>query len=231
MQTGDGKLFHRYAKGEKAIFGFLDDYASLVFGLIELYEACFDEKYLHASVALTNKMIAEFWDTEKGGFYLTIKGDDNAVPRIKQTYDGAIPSGNSIALYDLLRLARLSSEVSFDEYANKMLQTVSVDVKGYPMGHTFMLSCLNFAIGPSFNVVLAGDLIAEDTQVMLAALRKNYVPHLTIKVLTPDKKNPPAKSSMNYIKIDGKATAYVCRDQTCMPPTNEVMKMLEYLKI
>ena len=91
MRSGEGEVFHSYTKGKKANQGFLDDYAFLVFGLIEIYEACFAEKYLHASVELTRKMIAEFWDDENGGFYFTSRSGDEAVPRLKQGYDGARP--------------------------------------------------------------------------------------------------------------------------------------------
>jgi uncharacterized protein YyaL (SSP411 family) len=231
MRTDDGSLFHRYAKGEKAILGFLDDFAFFVFGLIELYETCFDEKYLQASASLTKKMIADFWDNEKGGFYFTSKNGDSTLPRIKQIYDGAIPSGNSIALYNLLRLARLTDEVSFEEYANKLLKSFCADIKGYPMGHTFMLSALDFALGPSFNVVLAGELETEDSQAMLAELRKNFLPNLTVKLARADSASLSSQSMIGYSKIDGKATVYVCKEQTCLPPTNEIKKMLEYLNI
>ena len=122
MKTPEGKLYHRYAKGEKAVNGFLDDYAYLVYGLIELYESSFEEKYLQSSVELTKIMIEEFWDKEKGGFFFTTKSADDSVPRLKQTYDGAVPSGNSVALYNLLRLARISGEASFEVYANKLLK-------------------------------------------------------------------------------------------------------------
>ncbi len=230
MRTETGGLYHRFANGEKSVSGFLDDYAFLVFGLVELYEAGFDEKYLQAGVSLTKMMIAEFWDSENGGFYFTGIGGDEAVPRIKQTYDGAVPSGNAVALYDLLRLARLSGEMSFEQYASKMLQTFAEEVKGYPMGHTFMLVGLDFALGPAVNVVLSGELTAKDTQVMVAALRKIYIPNLTVKLWIP-KNVKTMQPVADYEQIDGKATAYVCRDQTCMPPTNDIKKMLEYIEL
>ncbi len=108
MKTSEGKLYHRYAKGEKAVNGFLDDYAYLVFGLLELYEANFDNKYLHEAAKFTKTMIVEFWDEKNGGFFFTAKNEDDSVPRLKQTYDGAVPSGNAVAYLNLLRLARLT---------------------------------------------------------------------------------------------------------------------------
>jgi len=229
MQTSDGRLFHRYARGEKAVDGFLDDYAFLVFGLIELYEAGFNEKYLQDSVNLTQTMIAQFWDDKNGGFYFTSKSGDETIPRIKPAYDGASPSGNSMALHNLLRLARLSSEASFERYADRLLCAFAHEVRGYPMGHTFMLAGLDFALGPAFNVVLAGGKADKDAQAMLTALRKNYSPNLTVKLWTPQSK--PSALGGDYEKIGGKATAYVCKNQTCMPPTNQVEKMLEYIEV
>jgi uncharacterized protein YyaL (SSP411 family) len=229
VKNEDGRLYHRYAKGEKAVEGFLDDYAYFVFGLVELYEACFEEKYLQACLDLTKTMISEFWDEKAGGFYFTNKSADEAVPRIKQTYDGAVPSGNSVALYNLLRLARLSGESYLEEYAQKTIKAFSEEVKSQPLGHTFMLVGLEFALGPTFNVVLVGDPADKDTVDVIAAIRKNYLPNLTVTIWTPEKAKPPIPGVV-YEKIEGKPTAYVCRDQTCMPPTNKVEKMLELLR-
>ena len=229
MKDTNGLLYHRYAEGEKAVLGFLDDYAYLAFGLIELYEAGFDEKYLQMAKNLTKTMIAQFWDTKNGGFYFTNKSADEAVPRLKQTYDGAAPSGNSVALYNLLRLARLSGESIFEDYAGKLLKAFAEEVKDQPLGHTFMLVGLEFALGPTFNVVLVGDKKEKNTIEMIAAIRKNYLPNLTVSFWTTEKAKS-AGPGVIYEKIEGKTTAYVCRDQTCMPPTNRIDKMLELLK-
>ncbi|HSV49055.1 MAG TPA: hypothetical protein VLH35_01975, partial [Candidatus Acidoferrales bacterium] len=230
MQMDKHRLLHRYAKGEKAVGGFLDDYAFLVYGLIELYEAGFDEKYLQSAKDFTEVMIDDFWDSVNGGFYLTGKNGDPSLPRIKQSYDGAYPSGNSVVLHDLLRLAVLSGGVSFEQYANKLLSAFAWDVRGYPMGHTFMLIGLDYLLGPVFNVTLVGEKDDPDVQAMLGRLRKIYKPNLTITLWTAERaKNAP--SGLSYSKIDGKVTAYICKGQTCMPPTNSILEMLERLKI
>ncbi len=229
METDDGVLYHRYAKGERVVLGFLDDYAFLVFGLLELYQAGFNESYLSASVDLTKTMIAEFWDEKNGGFYFTSKNSGaEAVPRMKQFYDGAVPAGNSVALHNLIRLARLTDEVSFEKYANRLLEASAWEAKGYPMGHTFMLAGLDLTIGPFFNVVLAGEQTDKDTQAMIATLRKNYSPNLTIKLWTNQSK--ATAPGVGYEKIDGRTTAYVCRNQTCMPPTNQINQMRAYIE-
>ncbi len=225
MKGEDGTLFHRYAKGEKAVEGFLDDYAFLVFGLTELYEASFEDKYLEAASGLTKIMAAKFFDVKDGGFYFTAKRAQDTMPRLKQVYDGAVPSGNSVALLNLLRLSRLTSDTTYEEIASKTFRVFAEEVKGAPQAYTFLLAALDFAVGPAYSVILVGDFIEKDIQEMLASLRKQYLPNMTITLKQPN------QVGLGYEKIDEKATAYVCRNQTCMPPTNQVQKMLELLGV
>jgi uncharacterized protein YyaL (SSP411 family) len=223
MKSENGTLYHRYAKGEKAIDGFLDDYAFLVWGFMEIYEACFEDKYLQAALELTKTMILRFWDDKDGGFYFTAKGTDNAMPRRKEVYDGAVPSGNSVALLNLLRLARLTGDSTYEEMTSQILKVFSEEVKSAPAAHTFMLVGVDFAVGPTYNVVLVGDPHEDTMQSMLRALKAGYLPNMLVSL------RQPSEAGLGYEKIEGKATAYVCRDQTCMPPTNKTEKMLELL--
>jgi len=223
MEDENGTLYHRYAKGERAIEGFLDDYAFLVWGLVEIYEASFEEEYLQAAVELTNTMISRFWDDEDGGFYFTAKGTENPVSRRKQVYDGALPSGNSVALLNLLRLALLTGDSKYRELASQIIRVFSEDVKNAPATHTFMLVGVDFIVGPSYNVILVGDTQEDNMQNMLSALKAGYLPNMMVSL------GQPEKAGLGYEKIEGRATAYVCRDQTCMPPTNNTKKLLELL--
>jgi len=225
MRDKNGTLYHRYAKGERAIEGFLDDYAFLVWGLLEIYESSFEEAYLEKAVELTNTMISRFWDSEDGGFYSTAKDADNAVPRRKEVYDGAVPSGNSVALLNLLRLSLLGGDAKFKELASQVIRVFSEDVKRSPAAHTFMLVGVDFAVGPAYNVILVGDPQEDSMQRMLGALKTRYLPNMVVSM------RPAGKAGLGYEKIEGKATAYVCRDQTCMPPTNEPEKMLQLLSV
>jgi uncharacterized protein YyaL (SSP411 family) len=216
-------LFHRYAKGERAIEGFLDDYAFFVWGLVEIYEACFEEEYLQAAVALTKAMVLRFWDDDDGGFYFTAKGAENGVPRRKQVYDGALPSGNSVALLNLLRLAQLTGDQKQKELASQTIKVFSEDVKRAPATHTFMLVGVDFAVGPAYNVILVGAPQEGSMQKMVDSLKERYLPNTVISLRSP------SSAGLGYEKIEDKATAYVCRDQICMPPTNKIEKMLELL--
>ena len=225
MKDENGTLYHRYVKGERAIEGFLNDYAFLAWGLLEIYEASFEEAYLQAAVELTNTMMMRFWDGKDGGFYFTAKGADNAAPRRKQVYDGAVPSGNSVALLNLLRLALLTGDLKYRELASQIIKVFSEEVKSAPAAHTFMLLGVDFAVGPAYNVILVGDPEEDSMQSMLSALKADYLPNIVVSLWQP------GKMGLGYEKIEGKTTAYVCRDQMCMPPTNKAKKMLELLEL
>ena len=220
----NGVLYHRYAKGETAIEGFLDDYALLTFGLCHLYEATFQEQYLQAAVDLTKTMIERFWDAKDGGFYQTQNGNAS-MPRLKQVYDGAIPSGNSVALYDLLWVSRLTNEPKYENMAVQMTEIFAEDIGAAPQAYTFFLSALELLLGKSYSVVLVGDLKKEDSQVMLDALKKNYLPTTIMQLKSPN------NIGLGYRQIDGKATVYVCQNQTCLPPTNSTELMLKQLGV
>jgi hypothetical protein len=223
MHQGD-VLYHSYAKGQTAIEGFLDDYAFFVYGLIELYEATFEDKYIQAAAELTKSMVAKFWDQKNGGFYQT-QNSDAAMPKMKQLYDGAIPSGNSVALQDLLWFSRLTNEPVYETMATQMTKTFAQEIEGAPEAYTFFLSSIDFLIGPSYNVILVGDLKEKDTAEALNTLRKHYLPTTAIAL------KHPSEASLGYQQIGGKATAYVCRDQTCLPPTNSLTLMLEQIGV
>ncbi len=224
MLSEDRLLYHRFAKGEKAVEGFLDDYAFFAFGLIELYEATFEEKYLKAASDLTESMIDRFWDEKNGGFYFTTSKSESSLPRMKQVYDGAVPSGNSVALHNLLRLSRLTMNQKYEEIGTKLVNAFSNEARGVPEAYTWLLAGVDFAIGPSYSVLLVGTLNGKDTTEMIDNLKKPYLPNMVVSLKSPD------KAGFGHEKIENKATAYVCRDQMCLPPTNQTQKMMEQLE-
>lgn len=225
MLTQDGILYHRYAKGERVIEGFLDDYAFVTFGLLNLYEATYDKTYLQAAMNLTNTMVTHFWDSSNGGFYFTKDPSEDGLPRLKHIYDGAVPSGNSLALLNLLWLSRLGNNSDYEEIAAKLMGVFADEVERSPTACTFMLLGVDFVFGPTYNVVIVGNMEEESTQDLMDAMRRHYLPNVVVSLRTPD------AAGLGYEQLEGKATAYVCRDQTCMPPTNDAAKMLELLDV
>jgi uncharacterized protein YyaL (SSP411 family) len=229
----EGKLIHRYREGEAGIAGFLDDYAFFTWGLIELYEAVFEVKYLRFAVDLTDKMLAHFWDKENGGFYQTADYSETPLIRSKEIYDGAYPSGNSVAALNLICLARMTGETRFEEKLAQLMHAFSIDVARTPSSHTQLMIALDFALGPSSEVVVVGDQQREDAAKMLQAVRSRFLPRKVVLLRSSVEDSPEitdlAKFTKHLHDKGGKATAFVCRNYVCNLPTTDVHAMLELL--
>jgi hypothetical protein len=229
----EGKLLHRYRIGEASIEGFLDDYAFFTWGLVELYEAIFETKYLRYAIDLADKMLEHFWDKELGGFYQTADYSETAFLRSKGIYDGAYPSGNSAATLDLIYLARMTGETRFEDKAAQLMRAFSTEVTKDPSAHTQLMSALDFALGPSCEVVVAGEPQKEDTAKMLQALWSKFLPRKVVILRSKAEKSQEitdiAKFTRSMHSEGDKATAFVCRSHVCNLPTTDVRAMLELL--
>ena len=235
MRRPDGRILHRYRDGHAAILANVDDYAFLIWGLLELYETVFDVHYLQTALNLNSEMIRYFWDEQNGGFYFTADDAEELIVRQKDIYDGAIPSGNSVAVLNLFRLARITANSDLEDKANKIMLAFSKDVKSEPFGYTQMMVGLDFGIGPSYEIVIVGNPEATDTKEMLNFLRKHFVPNKVVLLRPSDQEEPDiirlAKFTEYQSSFDGKATAYVCLDYACKMPTTDTEEMLKLLNV
>ena len=229
----EGRLFHRYREGEAGIAGFLDDYAFFIWGLIELYEAVFEAKYLRYAIDLADKMVGHFWDEENGGFYQTADYSETALIRSKEIYDGAYPSGNSVAALDLICLARMTGETRFEEKTAQLMHALSIEVSRNPSAYTQLMIALDFALGPSSEVVVVGDPQKEDTAKMLQTVRSRFLPGKVVLLRSSVEESPEITDLAKFTKDlhgkGGKATAFVCRNYVCNLPTTDAQAMLELL--
>jgi len=233
LLDGD-RLLHRYRNGDAAIPGTLDDYACLIWGLLELYETTFDVSCLKTALALNEQTVAHFWDHEHGAFFFTPDDGEALIVRQKEAYDSAVPSGNSVMMMNLLRLARLTGQAGLEQKAHEIGAFFARIVMRQPSGFTAMLMALDFALGPSFEVVIVGDPEAEDTKTMLQAVRTSYLPNKVV-LLRPNAEEPPDIVSVAPFTEaqrghDGAATAYVCHRYQCEQPTTDVAEMLALLE-
>ena len=235
MRKADGRLWHRYRDGQAGVEANLDDYAFLVWGLIELYEAIFDARHLGVALELTGDMVRHFWDKDGGGLYLVPDDGESLFVRKKEIYDGAMPSGNSMAMLNLLRLGRMTANSDLEEKAAKIGRAFSRSVKQSPSAHTQLMVALDFGIGPCYEVVIAGNAKAEDTKAMVKALRTRFLPNKVVLLNPSEQKSPEiaqlAEFTKNQSSIGGKATAYVCLNYNCKLPTTDINKMLELLNV
>ncbi len=227
------ELFHRYKDGEVAIGAFLDDYAYLIWSLLEMYEATFKPEYLEQAKDLTEDLIKNFWDEKEGGFYFTSVDAEELLVRKKDAYDGAMPSGNSVSMFNLIRLARLLGDSNYEYYAAAIGKAFSVDIKRAPSTFSMMLLALDFEIGPSYEIVIAGKPEQEDTREMIEQIRKNFIPRKVVLLRGTEKQSQSITELAPFTKyhepLNGKATAHVCVDHNCKLPTTDLVKMMELL--
>jgi uncharacterized protein YyaL (SSP411 family) len=234
MRQPNGRLLHRYREGQSGITANLDDYAFLVWGLIELYEATLDAHYLEAALKMNEEMLKHFWDDKSSGLFFTPDDGEALIVRKKEIYDGAVPSGNAVAMLNLLRLARFTGNTHLEERALELGRAFSKAVNQFASGYTQFLVAVDFAIGPSYEVVVVGNSETDDTRKMLEALRTCFIPNKVTVFRPTDIESPLIDGLAEYVKyqvsLDGKATAYVCTNFACKEPTTEVDKMLDLIK-
>jgi len=234
MRDDEGRLLHRYREGSAGILANLDDYAFLIWGLVELYEAGFGTKYLRAAQDLARDLVRRFEDEEGGGFYFTPEDGEDLILRKKEAHDGALPSGNAVAVLDLLRLARMTGDSKLEEIASKAFEAFAAQARGVPQAHLHLLSALDFALGPASEVVIAGPADSPETQKMLKALRSKFLPR-SVVLLRPEGEVAEIIGIAEFAKememVDGKATAYVCSGSVCQRPTTDPEEMLARLDL
>jgi uncharacterized protein YyaL (SSP411 family) len=232
MRRTDGGLFHRWRDGEAAIDGFADDYAFLVWGLIELYQAGFDVSHLEEALALDGSLRRRFQDRERGGLFVTADDAERLIVREKHWHDGATPSANSAAAMNMVLLGRLSGDVKFEERAREIMRAIAAEAKDSPMALPHLLSAFDFASARPFGIVLSGDADSPDFREMLRTVNGRFLPHAVV-LARPPGESPPITHIAAYTKsqtpIDGKATAYVCRNFACSRPATDAARLAELL--
>jgi uncharacterized protein YyaL (SSP411 family) len=226
IRTADGRLLRRYRQGDAAYPGYLDDYAFLVWGLTELYEATFEIRYLEEAVALNEAMTDIFWDKQDGGLYFTGKGNEPLITRSKEIYDGALPSGNSIAALNFLRLARMTGNLGLEKRAEELARAFSRQVTDQPIAYTQLLVALDFMVGPSREIVIAGDPGLEATRAMIDSVHRKFLPNKVL-LLRPDDSEGKRLATMSpfvesMVPIDDQPTVYVCEQYACQAPIKDV---------
>jgi uncharacterized protein len=233
MRDSEKRLYHRYRDGEAKVNGFLADYAFFVWGLVELYETVFDAEYLQRAVDLTEMLMKHFWDEQRGGFYLTPDDADVTLVRDREIYDGALPSGNSVACLNLIRLAPMTGETQYEQKAAQLMRSFASAVSRAPSACTQLMSALDFAIGPSCEVILVGDPRKADTKRLIEALRSRFAPRKVVLLRSKLGQRQGTRCldafTQGLTSKEGKATAYVCCNRVCNPPTTDPDKMIELI--
>lgn len=237
LMDKEGRLLVRYRDKEAAFYGHIDDYAFYSMALLSLYEATFDARYLRQSCELADQMVELFWDEKYSGFFLNARDSEKLLYRPKEVYDGAVPSGNSVAGYVLQRLANLTANKRYIEMANKQLRFLAGQVQDYPTGHCFSLIAFLGALYPSKQIVCvaAGNPSSgannreesdlENHTELSDYLAEHFEPN-TVALLKSEENLDALLEVADYVEdyrmINDKTTYYVCENHNCLAPTNEL---------
>lgn len=214
-------LYHRFRNNQAGIEGNLDDYAFFVNGLLELYRACLDLKYLKLAIEFTKTMINLFEDKENGGFYFTTYSQDDLILRKKIIYDGAIPSGNSFALNNLISLYHLTGNQDFMNSAVRLINFFGSEISKTPSAYTFFLKGMLCYINGTVDIILAGDINEPIAKEFIEIINNYYIPNLTL--LNINKQNELEMKSLSHfterIEINSeKPAVYFCNNFKCSLP-------------
>ena len=232
----DGALLRSHKDGQSKLAGYLDDYAFLAAALLDAFEATFEPSYFDLAQQLTATLLADFWDDVNGGFFFTGINHETLIDRVKSGTDQAIPSGTAVATRNLLRLYAHTGDADYLQRAEGVLRLYRQHVEQQPFGYASLLSvCADYLHKPQ-EIVLVGTPGALDTQALLAALHRTYVPHKTLVLIDPQDSEaaldalPLLRDVMaGKTQIDGKATVYVCHDFTCSLPVTEPAELVALL--
>ncbi|MBI4326422.1 MAG: thioredoxin domain-containing protein [Chloroflexi bacterium] len=228
-----GKLSRRHREGQVAFDGYVDDYAFLIQGLLDLYEASFNVEHLQWALNLQRKQNELFWDKEHAGFFSTAGKDPSILLRMKEDYDGAEPSPNSVAVLNLLRLAEMLDRQEFRGMAEKTLAAFGPRLSQAPSALPQMMVAFEFHLSKPKQIVIAGKPDAGDTRAMLNAVHREFIPNKILLLADGGESQAFLGKHLEFIQsvksLEGKATAYVCENYVCRLPTTDLSTMKSQL--
>jgi uncharacterized protein YyaL (SSP411 family) len=220
MSQEDGKLYRSHKDGQAKFNAYLEDYAAFIRGLIALYEATFDLRWVAEASRLTRLMLAQFRDEANGGFFQTGTDHESLVVRRKDFIDNAIPSGNSMAVESLIRLAKLTGNDEYRKEAGRIFPLMKSAMAQQPTGFGRLLAGLEEFLRPSQEIAIVGDLADPRTQALLAEVRRRYLPHAILAHKGPEDENPlPVLAERGL--VNGQPAAYVCENYACQLPVTD----------
>jgi uncharacterized protein YyaL (SSP411 family) len=227
----DGHLLRRYRDGEAAIPGTLEDYSYVIAALIDLYEARFDSHWLREALQLNVSMVERFWDKADGGFFSNRADETELEVSIKEAYDGPMPSGNSIAAQNLLRLAALTDDEKLKKRVEEVFRTFRESLEQSPLEHTHLLCAVAFSLNSPAQIVLASQE-REEAQAFAAELSRHFMPNKVVAFSQPGATEELAALApfiTDKVPIQGKPTVYICENYTCKAPITDLEELRRVL--
>lgn len=228
----NGRLLRTHKAGESKLNAYLEDYAYLADGLLSLYEATFDLRWFAEARALAQTMIEQFWDEDEGGFFFTSSDHEKLITRTKDWYDNATPGGNSVAAAVLLKLSLLTGEQDYNQKAEKILNLLKPAMMRSPSASGHMLCALDIFLSSTCEIAIIGLPDSDETKNMIEAIFKRYLPNKVVALAAPNDSETAGKIKLleNRGQVEGRTTAYVCRNFYCEAPVTEASKLITQLE-
>lgn len=227
----DGRLMARYRDGEAAHLGYAEDYAFLIWGLVELYEATYKPEYLEKALILNNDLLRLFWDDANGGLFVYGSDSEQLIARPKEIYDGAAPSGNSVSAMNFIRLARLTGQHELEARADQLFKAFGNNISSYPRGYTYSLTALMYGKAASREIIIVDNGQPDKTEALINAANSIYNPFSVSMLL--DGNDEAIKSlapfTAGYVAVNGLPTAYVCEKFACSYPVTDKASLINLL--
>jgi len=232
MRDAKGRLYHRFREGHVAVEAQSSDYAFLIMGLLSLYRTTFDLSFAEEAAALQQRMIADFWDGSGGGFFSTVEGSDDLPVRPKELYDGAVPSANSVALFNLTTLFRLTGDPAWEERARQLIQAFSGTVVAQPEAYAYFLCALDFALSPGQEVIVTGERGRPHTEEILTTLNRRFAPN-RVAIFKSQANSDRLAQFAPYTRAlsveEGKTAVHICANGACTLSSDDLETMIARL--
>ena len=229
----DGRLLHVYKDGIAKLNGYLDDYAFTIGALIDLYEATFEPSWLETALSLNDTMNDQFWDDKDGAYFFTSADHEQLIVRSKNPYDNAVPSGNSVAVHNLLRLSAYTGRSDLRDKAERTLIVFHDMIKASPGGFGQLLCGLAWLQHGGQEIAVIGSPDDENTVAMLSVIRQHFRPYMVVALYDPISATQAPADLIPLLadrpQVDGKPTVYVCRNFVCQRPVTTVEELEEAL--
>jgi uncharacterized protein YyaL (SSP411 family) len=228
-------LYRNYREGRSDIQGFADDYAFVIQGLLDLYEASFDVEWLKLAAELQETQDRLFFDDKNGGYFSTSGKDQSVFLRMKDDNDGAEPAASSVAALNLLRLSQIRNDQNMSERARKTIDAFAATLSNFPSAMPQMLVALDYSLSKPRQIVIAGKKDAPETKALLSEVHRHFLPNAILMVVDDSEAQKYLGESNEAIRamspIDGKPAAYVCENFTCKAPVTDAKRLGDLLKL
>ena len=227
----DGFLLHTYKDGQAKLLGYLDDYAFLAVGLLDIYETLLDRAFLDRALQLNEIMLREFWDEDEGGFFYTGKSHEQLISRAKPIFDASIPSGNAMGTQLLLRLHHITGQDDYRARAEKILRSYYDVMENQPFGFAHMLCAVDQYLNPPKEIVVVGNADDPRTKALLAEVHRIYLPNKVLQLVGAEQALEDISPLLRgKTQLNGQPTAYLCQNFTCSAPVTNPAELKSLLQ-